>query len=403
MKIHGAFKRILTSRPGRAIRRFVERRRIYNFTESCHGPATRRALVSYLVRPLLAPPAFRDRVMFSNRGIAQEIVHALNALGYAVDIVNFDNSSWVPSLPYDLFVGHGGHQFLSHSRTTRGPKLYFSTGSYWRIANSREADRLHQLTARTGHLLPPDRVVSEDEEAANRAADAIICLGNQAAASTYATFPRVAHINNAVYSLPYSVIKSHATSRNSFLFFAGRGNVHKGLDLLLESFHRLDATLHVCQHLEADFLSAYQPLLATMNNVHMHGFVEMRSKHFREVAQACSWVILPTCSEGQPGSVLECMSHGLIPVLPDTAHIDLGDFGIRIADCSVEGIGSAVADCLSLSQEECTRRTSSIAQTIAVDYSPATFRSSFAAAVRSCLSALDVAHSPLAPHGEDSH
>jgi len=55
--------------------------RIFGFKEFCMAPPTRKSLVSYLVSPLLPIPAKRDRIVFSNLGIAQYIPRGLNELG----------------------------------------------------------------------------------------------------------------------------------------------------------------------------------------------------------------------------------------------------------------------------------------------------------------------------------
>ena len=81
---------------------------IMGYDEFCSGKTQQRALLSYLVMPLVPPSAFRDHIKFSNRGIAQEIPMSLIKLGYKVDIINFNNTSWLPKRCYEIFIGHGG-------------------------------------------------------------------------------------------------------------------------------------------------------------------------------------------------------------------------------------------------------------------------------------------------------
>jgi len=325
---------------------FAASRVIRDYDGFCKGKPTRRALLSYLALPLLPPPALRDRVKFSNRGIAQEIPRVLNELGYSVDIVNYDNRSWLPDQPYDLFIGHGGINFEQISRRLpeRTVRIYFATGIYWREWNAHNERRAAGLFSRRGVTLASYRAIENDEEYALDKSDGIICLGNRRAVETYSRFPRVTGINNAIFPVTWEGWrgKNFGEGREHFLFFSGRGNVHKGLDLLLEAFAGTDLHLHVCQHLEPDFADAYKRELTEYSNIHVYGFIPMRSSKFYALAKRCDWVVSPTCAEGQPGAVLECMAHGLIPILSDEANIDVGKWGIPLSDCRIDTLRSTV-------------------------------------------------------------
>jgi len=338
----------------------------------------------------------RDRVLFSNHGIAQEIPHALNELGFAVDIVNYDNTSWLPLREYDLFIGHAGINFERISRRLEEvtPRIYFATGVYWRELNVQEARRLYELALRRGYLLPPDRFVRHNEEYANQIADGIICLGNQEAAKTYAPFRNVIAINNATYPIHWTGLKAKDFSegRKHFLFFSGRGSIHKGLDRLLEAFMGIDAHLYVCQHMEPDFMRIYRHELTETPNIHLLGFMKMRSSEFERLAARCNWVILPTCAEGQPGSVIECMAYGLIPILPDAANIDLEDWGVRLPDADVGTIRSIVEQASQMPAEECGRRVEGVITATRNAYSVDNFRVSFKAAVSTILTTRELIH-----------
>ncbi len=181
-----------------------------------------KALLSYLVSPLLPPQSKRDNSTFSNAGIAQYIPRALNELGYSVDIVNYDNMKFVPNKKYDLFIGHGGFNYESIARNLDPEciKIYFSTGTYWKEWNRVEKERLDNLQKRKGFSLPPDRIIDQDEEFANVNAKGIICLGNEHAKKTYSQFPLVVCLNNAVYPDSYSPSnKNFLAGRTNFLFF----------------------------------------------------------------------------------------------------------------------------------------------------------------------------------------
>ena len=371
------------------IAHLAKRKVIIGYDEFSSKYFCQRALLSYLVTPLLPPPPFRDRVKFSNRGIAQEIPRVLNGMGYKVDIINFDNVSWVPQREYDLFIGHAGINFERISRilSKRTIKIYLSTGIYWKEWNNRMAKRLYELALRKTYLLKPERFIRYSEEFANDNADGIICLGNQEAVKTYAQYRMVVGINNAIYpiNIPRMDDKKFDEGRSHFLFFSGRGNIHKGLDILLESFVGMNCHLHICQHMQEDFINLYHNELFHQPNIHLHGFVKMRSPKFEKLAKQCNWVISASCVEGQPGAILECMGYGLIPILSDSNNIDLRDWGIRLEDSSLNTIRSTVDQASKIDVEECRLRSKRVVDASKKAYSIDNFRLNFSRAVQAIL------------------
>jgi glycosyltransferase involved in cell wall biosynthesis len=326
-------------------------------------------------------------------------VRALNELGYVVDIINFDNTTWLPKRRYDLFVGHGGLNFtrISDRLAPDTVRIYFSTGMYWRDANERLATRLQWLTLRRGVLLPPYRAADRSEENANRSAHGIICIGNDAVVKSYSSFTSVAALNNAVYPITGTGVagKDFAAGRKHFLVFAGRGNVLKGLDLLLEAFSGTDLHLHVCQAIEPEFHAAYRRECNLEPNIHLYGQVGMRSAAFRALVTRCNWVITATCTEGQPGAILECMGHGLVPIMPDAVNIDRADWAIRLDRCDVESIREVATKAARMSAEACEGMALRASDVVRTTYTPEAFRFNFRKAVQ------DVVRNTERSHGKD--
>jgi glycosyltransferase involved in cell wall biosynthesis len=221
----------------------------------------------------------------------------------------------------------------------------------------------------------PDRFIGGDEVAAYAHADAIVCLGDSRVAESYQPHPCVFSLSNAVFPLVTTrpILKDFKVARSEFLFFAGRGNLHKGLDLLLEAFIDLPCQLHVCQHLQPQFASAFRRELAR-DNIHVHGFVRMRSRRYLELARRCAWTILPTCAEGQPGSVLEGMAFGLVPILPDSANIPIDSWGVRLEWLTVADTRAAVHAASELSADSVADMSARASRAAAVEFSVGRFR-----------------------------
>ncbi|MGD0877002.1 MAG: glycosyltransferase [Anaerolineales bacterium] len=364
--------------------------RLFGFKEFCTSPPTQKALVSYLVSPLLPAPEKRDKMVFSNLGMAQYIPRALNELGYEVDVVPWDDMEWLPQQHYDIYVGHGGINFehISRSLPKETVRIYFSTGIYWREFNIREARRIYNLALRRGYLLTPDRAIQFSEEYANQTAEGIICLGNQNAIESYRQFPLVIGINNAVYHIDFNGLadKDFDRGRQHFLFFSGGGNIHKGLDLLLEAFAGTDLHLHICQTIDPAFAKIYKDELTQHTNIHIYGTIPMRSPSYEALAMQCNWVISATCAEGQPGATLECMGYGLIPVLSTSDNIDLEDFGIFLPLNNVADIRKVILRAAKMDVDDCEQRAILTAAAIREKYSPEKFNNNFKNAVQKIVS-----------------
>lgn len=346
-------------------------KRLYNC--GCAGlPANApRTLLSYIVHPFSISPNDPRFLRHINIWRARKIIQVLNELGYIVDVVDYRDTKFVPHRKYEVFIGHGGINFqrIVERLPDSATKIYFSTGCYWRFHNGQELARLAALQERRRVNLPPDRLIAHSEEGALLAADGIIGTGNDFTRRTYADFSPVIMINNTALADDHyeQVQKDFEAGRNHFLYYTGEGNVHKGLDLLLEAFLQLKGEhLWICTPISQRFKEVYSEALQNRSNIHVIGWVQPCSSQHYEVMNRCNWAILPSCSEGQSHSIVECMNQGLIPVVSHACGLDIGDYGVMLNPCTIEKIAEVVQ---GLSQhspvwhEEMSRRSRKAAVT----------------------------------------
>ncbi len=299
------------------------------------------ALLSYITAPFRLKKPDYQQITFSNTGIAKSIVRVLNRLGYIVDVVEYTDTKFIPTKNYDLFIGHGGFNFRNvvGNLGKRCTKIYFSAGPYWRFWNRKEKERIDALRKRRNVIYPYERLdVSEDKIL--RRCDAIVALGNKIVYDSYRDFPNVYTLNNAAYPDDHfeKTAKDFKKAKNNFLFFAGGGNVHKGLDLLLEAFKEIKAHLYICQTISPDFYRIYKHELEDYSNIHFVSWVSLRSPKYYEIVDKCTFLIYPSCADGSPGAVIESLHQGLIPILSKEATVDTDGFGITLKNNSVEEI-----------------------------------------------------------------
>ena len=360
----------------RGLRFFSDRRAFSLPPPAALSPSKKSALISYVTAPFKQGSG---STLFTHAGVSKLMVRALHELGYTVDVIEWNNTVFIPRKDYQLFIGHAGQNFerITEKLDRSCPKIYFSTGTYWQEHNRAEKARFDALEQRRGVRLPYDRWINDSEERANEIANGIICLGNQIAKESYQKFPVVYCLNNATYQAGTKAVeRNHEAGRKNFLFLSSEGNVHKGLDLLLEVFSSPDiqgvAELTVCQKLRPDFHALYRRELENTPNIHFVGHLDLQSTLFQEIAQKCSYIIHPSCAEGQPGAVLDGMRYGLIPVLTRENHIDIESCGFLIP-ASVSGIASEVRRLSCLSVEECRRLAVKTQEIVSVNFSEERF------------------------------
>lgn len=371
---------------------------LLNYQSYLKGSAHSRAILSYLPNPVREQLSGKEEIEFSNRGIARAIPRALNELGYSVDIISWDDTTFTTDRSYDLLIQHGGvnYEKLSPLVKDHGLRLYFSTGTYWKLHNEREKARFKSLYERRKARLPYDRLVIASEERANREAKGIIALGNQTIADTYAKFPNVRTLNLGCFPDPRykKVAKDLSSGRKKFLFFAGGGNIHKGLDLVLEAFSKLPYELYIMAYIEPGVAKVYDDLLK-LPNIHTIGATSMRSQEFYGAIDRCDFVILPSCSEGQPGSVIECMNEGLIPLLTPEVHIDTADYGLIIPSGAIADVIKTIERAAALDKKTLERMSRAARQAVIEKHSPDLFVETFKNHVRELVDAPDAKRSRL--------
>ena len=340
------------------------------------GKPKGRALLSYLTQPVRDEMSGKPEIEFSNRGIARSLPRALNEIGYVVDIVEWDNDNFSTKETYDLLVQHGSVNYgtLKPLLKPSGALIYFSTGSYWKYHNAAEKKRFAAFAKRNGFQPAYDRLITSPEEKVNHDADGIIAIGNEAVKETYKNFPRVYNLNLASYPdrNVEKIKKDHTKTKNNFLLVAGGGAIHKGVDLAIEAFAGLEQHLYIMAYIEPDVQKVYAKDLER-SNIHFIGPTEFRSTAFYEAMDKCSFAILPSCSEGQPGSIVEALNNGLIPIVTRDVHLSVHDYGFLLKTASATEIRNVVQTAASLDAQEIAKRARKAWQSALKQHSPGLF------------------------------
>lgn len=266
-------------------------------------------------------------------------------LGYRVDVVAWKNQKFVPEKDYAAAIDvrlllESWAEHLS-SETV---KVFHAETAHRSFHNPAQLRRLERLAERRGTRIAPQKLIEENRAA--ETADAITILGNEFTQETYA------HTGKPQFRIPISVPftypwphgKDFDAVRRNFLWFGSGGLVHKGLDLVLEIFAALpDFHLTVCGPVrkEKDFEREYFRELYETPNIHTHGWIDVGSPEFQELARSCLGLVYPSCSEGGGGGVLTSMHAGLVPVVTREASVDAAG-GIVLENDSLTEIRGAI-------------------------------------------------------------
>lgn len=309
-----------------------------------------------------------------------EIAKAFKENGYNCDIVSSDCGRKINYEKYDILFGFGEvfkNSFYCDKKITR---LYYSTGKHPYFSNQKTIERGRAIKSNKGRfLLESLRYLKEDYLLETNASDALILIGSETESLSYKKYSNV-----PIYNLNVSFFKIHeyidiishkdfSESKKHFLFFSGGGLIHKGLDILLEAFSKQENfELHICAPTDSEirFKKIYNKELYNNRYIHVYDFINLKSKTFEELLIKCAFVILPSCSEAMPTSVVNVVGNGgLIPILSKDASINIDNVTIPIEELSSEGIIDAVNKSQLLTREEIITMSKKAGQTINDHYS----------------------------------
>ncbi|WP_139411169.1 glycosyltransferase [Aeromonas veronii] len=299
----------------------------------------------------------------SNYQESVAIAEIMDSLGFNVDVVNNNREARLSLNQYDVIIGEGIPLYQSIVNNISGKKIYYATGSHpWQCTQA-SLHRLSEFAKRYGSVpLKSTRVQDYRWGVAASCADSVICIGNEQTKQSFLDngVSQIELIRPSFHqaSMPYTrTLDDIATARKTALWFGSYGLLHKGLDIAIEAFRcRPEWTLHVCGYTNAeqDFLDS----LDVPGNVIIHGFLNVDSDFFSELAARCLYVILPSCSEGIATSVITAMGRGaMIPIVTKECGVDIYDFGVNINALDSDSIRDSLNFCDSFSDSELLARS----------------------------------------------
>lgn len=286
------------------------------------------------------------------------IVKVFSELGFCIDVINcndFQALELVADTRYHTVFGFGEAFYRITKQQPGAISILYMTENHPALSFAEEKKRTdyfhdrHQKIVnlnRSGKFYKPIHLETRYSH--------LIALGE--------TEPFKGQYRNPYTIFPTGIInkefefkiKNHLAARNNFLWLGSNGAIHKGLDILMDVFgQRTDITLHVCGMSEQD--KKLLPIHPHANIIE-YGHININSAVFLKLVNDCTYIILPSCSEGFATSITTGMLHGLIPVVMRNTGFNrlaehaifLDDFKIEYVDKQLTMLSQTPADVLKI-------------------------------------------------------
>jgi glycosyltransferase involved in cell wall biosynthesis len=353
------------------------------------------ALLSYILEPFKNIRATSSPSKHSNYGNAWEVIRVLNSLGFDVDIIEASQEFDIIE-PYDLVIGtldciDRFKPFLPEKTTF----IFYALGAYVDTRNGPQGEllRIKNLEKRTQKNYFPKRLFKNAESIRRSVekADGVIITGGNA---TIESFPRHILTKSEICTMPIFpetiplASKMHKDNiGKEYLWFFGYGQVHKGLDLVIEAFLKMPQyNLNIVGTMETDFYLIYGDKINQSKNIYYYGFLDTKGPQFLEIIQKSFCFIAPSVNEGISCAGAILLQLGLYPIISYETGLDLPDnAGIVLKESSIDEIRAEVEKVSNLTTDELYRQTSILKNYSKEKYSPEAFNYDFTKAVKNII------------------
>jgi glycosyltransferase involved in cell wall biosynthesis len=357
---------------------------------SHNSPQLGKALLTFIVEPFLAEfPQDLSR-SHANYFKTTVIVDALIASGYSVDVFDWRTMHSPPADHYDIVIGQG-NAFVHSCYGSRKemPRVYLGWGLHATATRNAVKQRSVSLRRRRGLSIAE----SHPRDDGPKYATDILYLGNEHTKSTYSQYSiaETKCLRNPITLGVESTLasKDFVSARKRFLWMAAYGPLRRSLDVLLEVFAKNpDYELWICGDMshERSFFRSYHTELHDVPNIKYIGWVDVAGMVYRNATQNCGYFIYPSVSDGMPGSVVNAMASGLVPIVTKEAGMECGGLDIPITAVDHSEIAAVIQRAGATPPAELKARSEAVVKFATEYYSRDAFKSHFGSALSRVLS-----------------
>ena len=253
-----------------------------------------------------------------------EIVRQLIKKNYLVDVVDDRYGYLVKNIGKYQYIIDEFNNLKLWKTKNNAKTLFYCTGSQYLTQNTGELLRIKDFYKRNGVSIKAQRQFVETNN--DEYADLITIFGNKYQINSFSKKYRY-KIRKIFLSTTQENIdisnKKYSQIKKNFLWFGGSGWIHKGLDIVIEYFLKHpELKLHIIGKNEKGIYTIYNDSLFESKNIIFHGFLDVYSTEFKYILNKCISLVYPSVSEGCSGAVIQCMHHGLIPIITNATGLE---------------------------------------------------------------------------------
>lgn len=308
--------------------------------------------VSYLSEPFFQENDVQYMNKHQNRIETLLMEKVFSKLGFGVHFRRFDKKTLFPG-KYEIIFGIEPNFNLFSERNKQSLKIYYATGAYYEHQNKMIIERTDCFNSIHGTNIPYIRTVQPHNSCS--IADYIIQIGSKFTVETYPydlrkkiiTIRQSCHIFSFKNFIERKILN---VQKSNFIWMGSKGSILKGLDLVLDFFiSHPELHIHIFGEIDEPVNNYYSKYLKN-NNIHIYGFVDLNSGIIEKIALISAFVIMPSASEGMPGSVLNLMKLGCIPIVSKYAAFnEIEDYGFLMESINLNSLTKCIESSQKLS------------------------------------------------------
>ena len=295
------------------------------------------ALLSYLTDPFVEPAAMRH---FSNRWECRQMAQTFLDLGFGVDVIDWFDRRFVPKR---LSLSDRYRLQLAATCSAGGRELHEAHACHGQALDVSEFRRVATAPRIARALAVSCSAAQASADWLRGGIGRLHYCARQPNDGRHVRLCRQTGLSDTAFlrgRISVERQQGFSSRARRFMWLGSSGMVHKGLDLVLEAFADMpELELVVCGPAsgESDFENLYRREL--YDTPHLHAWLDRC--HIAAVRLDHRWCVcdgLSVVLRGSAGSVIVGLHAGLIPIISRETGVDVQDFGVELASCTVDEI-----------------------------------------------------------------